>query len=146
METCSSYLMHSGVLVLSNLAMAPAIRVSYLHNRPALVAILTLMMFVSMLYHLCDMQIFCIKISFQDIQNFDYLCSCISIGSVLTYYGDTSESFHAALIISFLSLYLPITMDISNLTTAVITVVISGGVIVVSWRYRRTWRNSRRAP
>lgn len=113
-ETCDEmgisyyfYIIQVILLVSSNFAMIPVIILCIKNNLFFLASTFTLSSFASLIYHLCDTDVYCVAdFSFFSLHIIDILFSILSICSIILFHTPWSASVHSTIILICTGIYI----------------------------------------
>jgi len=123
------------ILTLSNLAMIPAVLLSVAGQLPFVATVLGLSASASGVYHLCDIDVYCIGgLSFHSLQVMDILFSIGAISCILLMYAPVTRSCHAALSLLCIGLLVPPVADLpTSPANLALSLTFALAVLALGW-------------
>jgi len=129
------YLTQVGTLLLSNLAMVPAVLLCRRMMMPVIAAVLVLAACSSMMYHACDTDYYCMyNVDNRTLQLYDVFFCVLCFQSILIYHSAWDSERNVAILIFLIGVLLPgIADNPTNITWIATSIALAACLSVGSW-------------
>jgi hypothetical protein len=128
------------MLVISNLAMIPSLFLCHKVECWILLVVLSASMTSSMLYHICDTEVYCAGVAFDTWQVVDNLFCILSITSLILYYAPVSSTWFSTVVFVFMAMLVsPVSSAPTNPMNGIGGALLAIAIVGLQWAKYIYW-------